>query len=58
MLLDKEIHFLILFIPTMEGLPISMKGDCDQHILQGISLPNHGHKLFHLMYAHDVTFIE
>ncbi|KAL4586081.1 hypothetical protein LXL04_010712 [Taraxacum kok-saghyz] len=46
-----------LFILAMEGLSLTMREACEQHRFQGISTPNGGPMLSHLMYADDVTFI-
>ena len=46
-----------LFIITMEGLHVSMEATCDQHHFSGISLPNNGPNLLHLIYANDVIFM-
>ena len=46
-----------LFILTMEGLSITLRKACDQHLFQGIPLPNSDTSLSHLIYVDDVTFI-
>lgn len=46
-----------LFVIAMEGLSISIREACNQHLYYGISLPNNGPYLSHLMYADDVTFV-
>nr|KAJ0202709.1 hypothetical protein LSAT_V11C500285080 [Lactuca sativa] len=42
---------------TMEGLSVCLKDACDHLILRGISLPNNGPILSHLMYADDVMIV-
>lgn len=46
-----------LFVLAMEGLSASLKEACCKHLFHGISLPNNGPMVSHLMYADDVTFI-
>ncbi|KAI3507508.1 hypothetical protein L1887_22495 [Cichorium endivia] len=46
-----------LFVLAMEGLSVSIKEACNQFLYNGISLPNYGPCITHLMYADDVTFI-
>ncbi|KAL4579147.1 hypothetical protein LXL04_015284 [Taraxacum kok-saghyz] len=46
-----------LFVLAMEGLSVTMRSACHNHLFRGINLPNNGPSLSHLMYADDVTFI-
>lgn len=46
-----------LFIIAMEGLHVAMKTALDKHLFHGITLPNNGPTISHLMYADDVMFV-
>ncbi|KAI3721405.1 hypothetical protein L2E82_32415 [Cichorium intybus] len=41
----------------LDGLSVSLKEACCKHVFHGISFPNEGPYVSHLMYADDVTFI-
>ncbi|XP_023757451.1 uncharacterized protein LOC111905950 [Lactuca sativa] len=41
----------------MEGLSVTMQEACEKQIYEGVSLPNRGPILSHVVYADDVTFV-
>lgn len=46
-----------LFAIALEGLSVSIKEACSQNLFDGVSLPNNGPTISHLMYADDVSFV-
>lgn len=46
-----------LFVLAMEALRISLKEAFEQHVFQGISIPNNGPHLSHFLYVDDATLL-
>ena len=46
-----------LFITAMEGLSIAMNTACQKGLFKGLTIPNNGPTISHLLYADDALFI-